>query len=146
MAYADDDARAIKNWLTRDGFIDNDHIITLTDAEADKRSIEAALHGFLGKAGPQDIMLVYWSGHGYVDPQDNTKAYFACYDTDILQPWTGLSMGDVRRILEGHGARNVVFLADTCHSGGIYASRSDKGITDSGDESVRNLPLSVVSN
>jgi hypothetical protein len=143
LAYADDDARAVREWLIDDGFVDEDHIMTLIDQEADKRSIEAALHGFLGKAGPRDIILVYWSGHGYVDPRDKTKAYFACYDTDVLEPWTGVGMGDVRRVLEGHGARNVVFLADTCHSGGIYASRGYKGIAVTGvgvtDEHVKRL-------
>jgi len=126
LIFADDDARALRAELLRQGW-EADHIKALTNEQATKRDIEIALEGWLTKAGPKDLILLYWSGHGYPDPEDPEKVYFACYDTDISTPVSGYRMDRVRTVLEERHARNVVVLADTCHAGKLI-TRDSRGL------------------
>jgi len=76
-----------------------------------------ALESWLTKAGPNDQIVLFWAGHGYPDPENSEKVYFACYDTDITIPATGYRMDKVRAALEEIKSKHVVLLADTCHAG-----------------------------
>ena len=73
------------------------------------------------------MIFLYWSGHGFPDPEDPEKVYFACHDTDPRIPATGYRMDRVRVALEERGVRNVIVIADTCHAGKLI-TRGDKGI------------------
>jgi len=126
LIFADDDAVALCNALEKQGWQD-DHIKMLTNEQATKRNVEIALESWLTKAAPDDLIVLFWSGHGYPDRQDPEKVYFACYDTDIAIPATGYRMDRVRTVLEERKARNVVVLADTCHAGKLI-TRGDKGV------------------
>jgi hypothetical protein len=116
LSYADDDARAIAKSLKELGWSDS-RIRILINEEATKRNIEIALESWLSKAREGKLIVIFWSGHGYPDPEDPEKVYFACYDTIMNIPATGYRMDRVRSILEEHRARNVIVLADTCHAG-----------------------------
>ncbi len=126
LLYADDDAKDFARALEGLGW-DRDHIKLLTDAQATKRNVEVALDAWLTKAGPDDLITLFWSGHAFPDPEDPEKVYFACYDTDLRIPATGYRMDRVRDALEERHARNVVVLADTCHAGKLI-TRAGKGV------------------
>ena len=53
------------------------------------------LESWLTKTKPEDMIVLFWSGHGFPDPDDPEKVYFACYDTDITVPATGYRMDRV---------------------------------------------------
>jgi len=127
LAFADNDARAFSLMLQKQGWPAG-NIKMLINEQATLREIQIALDSWLTKAGPQDLILLYWSGHGFPSPEDPTKVYFACYDTDIRIPATGYRMDHVRRSLEEKNARNVLLLADTCHAGKLV-TRGDKGVS-----------------
>ena len=127
LIYADDDAMAFANSLKQQGWSDS-HIKLLTNKEASKRNVEIALESWLTKAGPDDLITLFWSGHGFPDPEDPEKVYFACYDTDIRIPATGYRMDRIRTILEERDARNVIVMADTCHAGKLITRGDDKAI------------------
>jgi len=127
LIYADDDARAIAKSLKELGWSDS-RIKILVNEEATKRNIEIALESWLSKAREGKLILVFWSGHGFPDPEDPEKVYFACYDTIINIPATGYRMDRVRSVLEEHRARNVIILADTCHAGKLI-TRGEKAIS-----------------
>jgi hypothetical protein len=116
LPFADDDAQAFYSTLLALGW-DDDHIKCLVDKEATQRAITISLESWLTKAGPDDLIVLFWAGHGFPDPEDPEKVYFACYDTDPTIPATGYRMDRVRQILEERRAKNVVILADTCHAG-----------------------------
>jgi uncharacterized caspase-like protein len=118
----------MRNALVKLGFVTEDCAKILLNQEAKQESIKDALYGFLQKAGKEDVIMLYWSGHGFADPENPEKCYFACYDTMVKKPWTGYEMKSVREALEEHTARNVVMLADTCHSAGVFAIRGTKGV------------------
>ena len=127
LAYADDDARAFRKTLVAQGW-DNDHIRCLIDQDATKEKIEDALASWLTKAGKDDLVVLFWSGHGYPDPADTRRVYFACYDTDIAKPHSGWRMDLVMDRIEELKSRNVLVIADTCHAGNLIVRGDDKGI------------------
>jgi len=116
LIYADDDARVFVDILLRLGWR-RSHINLLVNERATRRNILIALESWLTKAGPSDQIVLFWAGHGFPDPADPEKVYFACYDTDITIPATGYRMDRVRAALEEREAKNVIVLADTCHAG-----------------------------
>ncbi len=127
LAFADEDARAFAEALIALGW-DDSHIRRLINEEATLRNIVIALESWLTKAGPDDLIVLFWSGHGFPDPEDPEKVYFACYDTDIRIPATGYRMDKVRQALEERRSRNVILLADTCHAGKLI-TRGGRGIS-----------------
>lgn len=127
LNYADNDALKFKDSLLKLGW-EKDHIKCLTDKSATKKNIEEALSGWLTHAGSKDLIVLFWSGHGYPDPGDMRKVYFACYDTIISKPYTGWRMDKVVEALKERNARNVVIIADSCHAGKLATKGNEKGI------------------
>jgi uncharacterized caspase-like protein len=127
LPFAQDDATQFAAHLRQAGW-SADHIKCLTNAEATERNIRIALESWLTKARSGDTILLFWAGHGYPDPDDPEKVYFACYDTDIRVPATGYRMDQIRRAIEERQARNVVIIADTCHAGKLI-TRGDRGVS-----------------
>jgi hypothetical protein len=126
LAFADDDARDFRDALLHMGWSES-HIKLLINQEATRNSILVALESWLSKAGSDDLIVLFWSGHGFADPENPEKVYFACYDSNPNIPATGYRMDRVRSAIEEHRAKNVVILADTCHAGKIV-TRGDRGI------------------
>ena len=127
LIFADDDAIAFARVLINLGWKD-DHIKLLLNGEATQRNIMIALESWLTKASSDDQIVLFWAGHGFADPEDPEKVYFACYDTDGSIPATGYRMDRVRAALEEREARNVVLFADTCHAGKLI-TRGDRGLS-----------------
>lgn len=131
LIFADDDAEDFYLALKKMGWRES-HMKLLLNNDATFMNIRIALESWLTKAGPDDLILLYWSGHGYPDPENPQKVYFACHDTDINIPATGYRMDTVRDILEELNTRNVLLLADTCHAGKLIT----RG--DSNQKSIRS--------
>ena len=127
LAFADDDARAFNEALLKLGW-SKSRIKTLVNEKATRNNILIALESWLTKAGKDDLIVLYWSGHGFPDPEDPEKVYFACYDTNIRIPPTGYRMDRINSIIKERDAKNVIILADTCHAGKLI-TRGAKGIS-----------------
>jgi tetratricopeptide (TPR) repeat protein len=127
LAFADDDAKAFVRTLATIGWSES-HVRLLINEEATMRNVMIALESWLTKTGPDDLIVLFWSGHGFPDPEDPEKVYLACYDTDIRIPATGYRMDKVRQALEERRSRNVIVLADTCHAGKLI-TRGGRGIS-----------------
>jgi hypothetical protein len=127
LIFADDDAKAFAQALKKLGWVDS-HIKLLVNETATRRNIMIALESWLSKAGPEDLIVLFWAGHGFPDPEDPEKVYLACHDTDISIPVTGYRMDRVRGALEERKVRNVILLADTCHAGKLI-TRGGRGVS-----------------
>lgn len=88
LPFADDDAQAFRDMLLALGW-DDDHLRCLINKEATLRDIMISLGSWLTKARPDDLIVLYWSGHGFPDPENPENVYFACYDTDPRPPSSG---------------------------------------------------------
>jgi len=116
LRFADKDAKDFAAALEAQGW-SPDNICVRTNEQATKREIEKVLETWLQKAGDNDLIVLFWSSHGWPDASDPEKAYFGCYDTEITDPSSAYRMDKVRETLAERKARNVVFIADACHSG-----------------------------
>jgi hypothetical protein len=122
LAFADDDATSFSQVLRHMGWSDS-HIRLLVNEDATRENISIALQSWLTKAGPEDVVVVFWSGHGFKDPENPQKSYFACYDTKMWEPATGYRMDHVRTELAELKTKNVIVFADTCHAGAMAETR-----------------------
>jgi hypothetical protein len=118
LRYASEDARNFYETLIKLGWKESE-IKLLVNDEATKANIESWIRYTPNLENSQ--VVIYWAGHGYPDPVDERKFFFACYDTDVLNPGSGLRMDDVKSWLYERNARNVILIADTCHTEGILS-------------------------
>ncbi|MCF6523838.1 caspase family protein [Streptomyces sp. JJ36] len=125
------DVRAAADWLRRKSGTAAD-IRTLTDAAATRAAVLEALGTHLGRGGPGDTALLWFSGHGSskptADPREATgnRQALVCHDSPEpgRQALTDRELGP---LLDGiaHGGAHVVAVLDCCYSGG--ATRDGDG-------------------
>lgn len=129
LKFAGNDVTAINELLLFQGWA-KQKIKKISGKSATKKNLISAFNGWLRQVKSDDVLLVYWSGHGYPDLADQRKVYFACYDTDLKKPWTGYRMDKVVKTIKEHRIKNVIFVADTCHAGKIVTrSNGKKGLS-----------------
>ena len=100
-------------------------IVFLKDSQATAQRVENAFTTFLSKAGPDDLLFFYYTGHGYKS-EDEKTTYFATYDTseDVDGLATETLVGDIERYFKGSRA---LLTADTCFSGGLAQQTRQSG-------------------
>ena len=132
LRYADRDARAFRDFLISEagGHFSPSHILLLANEQATTRNLRKSLFGFLKSAIKEDLVVIYFSGHGASDPDRPENLYLLTYDTepdDIAG--TAFPMHDVKTALQTTiEAQRVVVLADACHSGGVAHNIMSKGV------------------
>jgi uncharacterized caspase-like protein len=111
-----------------------DHVIatTLCDKHATAPALRDALREVADKAKPEDVVVVFFSGHGVVDPK--VGFYLATYEADPKTPaTTALTGKELSTLLEGIKARTILAL-DTCHSAGAFGgTRLERIVTSPND-------------
>jgi len=103
----------------------------LVDHAATKAAIQARIAGFFSDLPADGTALIYYSGHGtsigstaYLVPSDFNDA------SSVLAPL--ISPGELAGwITDSIATRNVIFIADSCYSGGFVAAgdSSDQIVT-----------------
>jgi len=116
------DVEALANFL-RDpnkGGFSPENVKVLTDENAKQRDILIALNEIAQKAAPEDMVLVYFSGHGYKPPDENETTYLIPYDVDMRDlDATAINFNRLSDRITKMEARKVVVILDACHSGGV---------------------------
>lgn len=97
----------------------NTHVKVLVDEQATKYALEKYLYYDLRKAGKNDTILIFLSGHGAIDSLRPGEFFFLSHEADpqVLEP-TSLNMSGLR-FLKGLDCPRVVLIADSCHAGGF---------------------------
>jgi hypothetical protein len=122
LRYATADASAFRDFLLspQGGSFPRDNIKVLLDEDATVQNVRSALFTFLTTPGPQDIVVLYWAGHGAADPNDQRNLYLLTYDTRIDDMGgTALRMEEFQDVYRSMKAKRVVTFTDSCHSYGI---------------------------
>ncbi len=133
LRYASKDAAVLASYLRSPKGGRFDQVELLTDADATVRNIRVALREHLRGVQPNDLVLIFWSGHGAPDPHDPARLYLLGHDTDPEHmAATGYAMDEFQRDIRSLHARRVIVVADACHSAGL----SDPTVGTRGD--VRN--------
>jgi uncharacterized caspase-like protein len=139
LRYAASDARAFHDWIIspQGGRYAPANVKLLIDREATARNLKAALFEWLKGALTEDMVVIYFAGHGSPESPDAPgNLYLLPYDTqyDSLAT-TGFPMWDIETALKRFiRAKKVVVIADACHSGGVgqsfdVARRASRAIT-----------------
>ena len=117
LKYTDDDAYQIYAFLKspEGGALKDENIRILIDDAATKSNVLYEMKNVSERADANDVILVYLSGHGlqgsYI-PSD-----FDGYNNNI--PYS-----EILAIIDESSAKHKVCIADACHSGSMYASKS----------------------
>lgn len=116
LKYTDDDAYRMYGFLKspEGGALPDEQITLLVDGQATKKDVMASLKTTFANAGENDMVMVYYSGHGLKDailPIDydgsDNKIYFK----------------EIYKIIEGSKAKQKLCIIDACHSGGMLAMK-----------------------
>jgi uncharacterized caspase-like protein len=125
LEYADADARSIYEFLQQPaaGGFSREDMLILANEQATNTNIRQALTSFIAKATADDLLLIFFAGHGAPDPSAPQNLYLIAYDTSVEDmSETALAMSDLRRYIEQNiRSKRVVLLLDTCHSAGLSA-------------------------
>jgi hypothetical protein len=113
------DAREIAKVLTSRYAFSREDVTLLLDA--DRRAILGALEDLRRRLGPDDRLLVYYAGHGEIDPVTE-EGFWQPVDAEPDRQFTWIANSDVRRYLKGMPARHVLVVADSCFSGSLTRS------------------------
>jgi tetratricopeptide (TPR) repeat protein len=126
LQFAERDAQAIYSILIspEGGNFRAENVHRLIGAQATLAALRREIEQWLpGAAKPEDRVLIYFAGHGFVF---NGKAYLAPFDLDPNNiAGTGYPMETLGQVIGGKiNARYKVLLTDACHSGAITPENS----------------------
>jgi hypothetical protein len=128
LRYAGKDAQSMYDFLRSPaaGF-QQDHVLLLKDAQATGAAMREAMFVFLQKADYDDLVFIYFAGHGAPDPSRPDNLYLLPYDADTKAlASSGFPMWDVKTALRRQiKAERVIVVADACHSGGTKDGESN---------------------
>ncbi len=138
LRYATADAQSFYNWLTSPdgGRYPPSRVKLMVNEEATGRNIKEALFVWLKQAIQEDMVIIFYAGHGSPESPDSPENLFLLpYDTryDNIAA-TAFPMWDIETALKRFiKAKKVVVIADACHAGGVgqsfdVARRANRGI------------------
>ena len=117
LKYTDDDAYHIYAFLKspEGGALPDDQIRVLIDDDATKHNIMKAMQQVFFKADENDVVLMYFSGHGL--PGSFLPVDFDGFNNKLFHD-------DIQSMFAESKAKHKICLADACHSGTLMAMRS----------------------
>ncbi len=113
------------------GLFPKDHVTLLVSGEVNRTSVVAALDQLARKAGPDDLVVVFFSGHGATD--EKGRAYWVMSDTkaDQLRA-TALPELEITELLGEIKTRRLVTIIDACYSAATANLAATKALIDLG--------------
>lgn len=134
LRYADNDAQAFYAVATtpieKGGLgVPKTNTRFLVNEEATSVSVREAITDFLKAAIEDDIVFIYFAGHGAPDPERPKVLYLLTHDSQLNKlASTSIKMQEIQDALHDYvAAKRVLVFADACHSrgvGGEIASRA----------------------
>jgi len=142
-----DDAKLLARAYRERGLLAPEDQILLTDKQATVAAVESALHELARRAGPEDMVVLFFSGHGGIvstdDPieLDGTDETLVLFDGDITDTKFVDLVDDIQ-------AGSTMLAIDACQSGGferdfmtrpgrMFVASSDEDVLSSTAENVR---------
>lgn len=106
---------------------------SIRNDKAQKENIYKTLEEIKGKALEQDLLIVYYAGHGVVSDHAGTAEFFLVLH-DVTQLYgkpeqlqqRAISASEIRALTQGINAQKQLFLLDACQSGAALESAATK--------------------
>ena len=128
LRYSDDDAYRYYAYLLscEGGAIPSENIAILVDEAATKQNIIKTMNDVYAKAGPNDMLIFFFSGHG-------SEGAF-CPD-DVSREYSSLlTHEEIKAVFKQHPAKYKICFADACYSGSIYEGKPETTYTPSSQQ------------
>jgi hypothetical protein len=128
LRYAHQDAKAFSEFLKSPagGGFSDDRVVLLTDQAASVKEVRKAIGDFLAQSLEDDLVILFFAGHGSPDPKNPQNLYLLCHDTEPDNFYgTALPMWEIDMALtRSIRSKRVFILADACHSAGVGSTRA----------------------
>ncbi|MFJ7951797.1 caspase domain-containing protein [Lysinibacillus sp. NPDC096418] len=116
------DVREIKTLLTEaPSNFEDENVQEYTGNIVKNRLINFALQDFFESAVADDVLFLFWAGHGHLYQEEGFLVPYDGLTNDTAN--TMIRMSDVNTWIENCSAKTVITLLDTCHSGAIVRGR-----------------------
>ena len=104
-----------------------ENVTFLIDEQATRSNIINTLYRLTNPAqlGTNDSLIIYFSGHGYLD--DNGDGYWIPVDADVDDNASYIPNFDIRNQIKNMKCRHVLLVSDSCFSGSLLYR--DSGMT-----------------
>jgi ribosomal protein L40E len=120
------DAVDFYSFLTSDQNVPGDHVILLVDDMATAERFRSSMGDLLDRAGSEDRVIVFFSGHGTqyepgsggAEENDSANEAICLYDDDVEDDW-------LARTIASEASAPVLFFVDACNSGGLVNDFSE---------------------
>lgn len=104
------------------------HVTLLVNEQATRAAVETELKYKLRKAGKDDTIIIFLSGHGAPDPFNPEDFYFVTYDADPeYLGATAVQMSGLA-FTRSYESQRVLLIADACHAGGFSLQPRTKSL------------------
>ncbi|MCB0552770.1 MAG: caspase family protein [Phaeodactylibacter sp.] len=113
------DARELADVLTRKYQFESQNTFILYDIEATRGNIFSTFERLLKEAVPDDEVLIFFSGHGEVNPELG-QSYWLPADAQPGRSASYLSSNDIQDFIRSMPARHVLIIADAPFSGRLF--------------------------
>lgn len=114
LEFAEADARAIKDVLLDTDLCGFDEVIEVIGGSHTEASEK--IEKMLNDAEPDDIILLYFSGHGKLDMGGNLCMLFEDTKLDSLLS-TSLHFDFINKFIKGSRCKTIIIIIDSCFSG-----------------------------
>jgi hypothetical protein len=118
LAYTDEDALKLAEDLRRDGLL-NPASVVITDTDATVAAVKAAFAQVAAQAGPDDIFLFFYSGHG-----SQRRGVVSAMEPDgkietLVMADGEITDAELAQMFTGVQSRMAMVVLDSCFSGGF---------------------------
>ena len=123
------DVPHMRDMLINDCGYSSSRITTLQDSKATKGAIRSALIQMSSRAGKDDTLVFYFSGHGYVYPSYYGTSYLEPYDSAQDSVSYDISSSELKQWLDVIPCRNVLVIIDACEAEGMLKAGTKELVT-----------------
>jgi len=138
LNYTEADAQAFYDFLTgtQGGGFQKDHVRFLLNEQATTASVKAAFRWLISQAGEEDLVVIYFAGHGGTgedvtvppDEADGVDEYLITYDAQQADLFsTAVRDDEMADWLASFRCDNVVVILDSCFAAGATRSLEQTG-------------------
>jgi hypothetical protein len=135
LRYADRDAQEFYNLLTtsiEEGGVGvpKANVRFLLNDQATSSNVREAITDFLKQPIEDDLVLIYFAGHGAPDPDRPKILYLLTHDSDLSRlAATSVKMQEIQDALRDYvAAKSVLVFADACHSRGVTGAMATRAL------------------
>ncbi len=113
------DVREVYNAFKKNYQFDDNSSVFLLNEMATREGIIDTLRAFISKTGPNDNVVIYYSGHGYYDKLVD-EGYWVPAAASLNKTSEYISNVEIMKIVKAFKVKHVVMFVDACFSGSLF--------------------------